>query len=685
LDENTKSKNWVIDSGATDHMTHDERDLNIRRKANKAGIINANGDVYPVESAGDILISPKLTLYNTLLVPSLSTKLLSVGKLTEELNCVAHIFPNYCVFHDLLTKEIVGHGTKRSGLYYLDNLETGKLYSTRGYEEGKREEIILWHRRLGHPSFGYLEKLSPHLFSGLTNRNFFCETYIKVKSHKASYQDSLNKSSAPFDLIHTDVWGPCPVISRSNYRWFVLFVDDHSRMTWLYLLKTKDEVHTIFKDFHTMVLTQFGKKIKMIRSDNGTEYINKNFQNFLRENGILHETSCVGTPQQNGVAERKNRHILEVTRALLLESQVPREFWDHALSYAVYLINRMPTQANKFQTPLQAFTSHINIPSILNLSPKLFGCVAFVHIRKQNRTKLDSCAEKCIFLGFGTFQKGYKCYNPLTGKWYTSMDVMFNEREYFFKNPNCGQGEKQCDQNTDITNSLDLSFLEASDIIINMGEITSDQSPQKTSSILETVLENEILTSPESELVVPANEMLNKTRPAGEIQTGEMHPDPNQTMYVPEEICSRTNLEGSTSTGNTDARLDNDNVVQHHSSSPLVRSLEQGPQVCNSEQNFRLPPRTTRGQPPKRYVPEDGTSQEVRYPIVNYTSTKNLPEPLRAFANKLSSASIPERLEEAKNNKKWVQAMETEMNALERNQTWELVDLPEGKKTVGCR
>jgi len=84
-------------------------------------------------------------------------------------------------------------------------------------------------------------------------------------------------------------------------------------MTWLYLLKTKDEVSKVIQDFHKLVKTQFGKEIKTIRSDNGTEYLNQRVQNFFRENGIIHETTCVGTPQQNGIAERKKRHLLEMT------------------------------------------------------------------------------------------------------------------------------------------------------------------------------------------------------------------------------------------------------------------------------------------------------------------------------------------------------------------------------------
>jgi transposase InsO family protein len=189
-----------------------------------------------------------------------------------------------------------------------------------------------------------MRKLLPNLFLGIGDENFVCETCIKAKSHRTTYHLSTNKCFDPFDLVHTDVWGPSPIVSKSGYRWFVLFTDDCTRMTWIYLLKTKDEVPSIFRIFYTMVKTQFGKEIKVVRSDNGREYINHNLQSFFCEKEIIHETSCVGTPQQNGVAERKNRQILEIARSLLFEHHVPSVFWDNAVSTAVYLMNRLPSK-----------------------------------------------------------------------------------------------------------------------------------------------------------------------------------------------------------------------------------------------------------------------------------------------------------------------------------------------------
>lgn len=113
-----------------------------------------------------------------------------------------------------------------------------------------------------------------------------------AKSHRTSYQTSLNKSSVPFSLIHSDVWGPSPDTTVSGYRWFVIFIDDYTRMTWLYLMKTKDEVFQIFQNFHAMVQNQFSAKIHVLRSDNGGEFVNHRFKAYFRQHGLFHETSC---------------------------------------------------------------------------------------------------------------------------------------------------------------------------------------------------------------------------------------------------------------------------------------------------------------------------------------------------------------------------------------------------------
>jgi hypothetical protein len=258
-----------------------------------------------------------------------------------------------------------------------------------------------------------MRHLFPDLFSSNSIIDSKCDTCILAKSHRTSFPISLNKSTIPFALIHSNVWGPSPVSTISGVRWFVIFIDDCTHMTWLYLLKNKDEVLSVFKSFHTMVQHQFSAKVKILRSGNGGEFVNRHFRAYFQNHGLIHEKSCPQTPQENEVAERKNHHILETAWALLLGTNVPNQYWADAVATAVHLLNRMPSKVLDFQSTFQTLSQYVPLPTTLMLPPRVFGCVAFVHLHKNQRTKLDPCAVRCLFLGYAFHQKGYRCYDPI--------------------------------------------------------------------------------------------------------------------------------------------------------------------------------------------------------------------------------------------------------------------------------
>ena len=149
-------------------------------------------------------------------------------------------------------------------------------------------------------------------------------------------------SSFPCSLVHTDVCGPANVPNISGAKWFLTFIDNCTRVTWVFLLKQKSEVSSDFIQFVSMIKNQFGVNIKRIRFDNVRDYINLVLNSFCQKEGITHESSCVNTPQQNGIAERKNGHLLNQIRALLFQNHVLKIFWGEALLTTTYLINRLP-------------------------------------------------------------------------------------------------------------------------------------------------------------------------------------------------------------------------------------------------------------------------------------------------------------------------------------------------------
>ena len=273
----------------------------------------------------------------------------------------------------------------------------------------------------------------PSLFKNVNVTDFHCNTCELAKHYRVSFPLSNSRSSKPFSLIHTDIWGPSRIPNISGARWFVSFIDDCTRTTWLFLMKEKSEVSNIFQFFYKMINTQFGVSIKRVRSDNARDYFNHILSHFFQKEGVIHESSCVDTPQQNGVAERKNRHLLNVTRALLFQNNVPKSFWGEAVLTAAYLINRMPSRVLGYQSPINVLSKFFpDFNNSCKLPPKIFGCVSFVHIHNHNRGKLDPRALKCVFVGYSITKKGYKCYHPNTRKIFTSMDVTFVETESFF-------------------------------------------------------------------------------------------------------------------------------------------------------------------------------------------------------------------------------------------------------------
>lgn len=645
----TRNRDWIIDTGATDHMTCDHAKFtNLSTNNSKPAIINANGISSPVTGMGSVHISPSLSISNVLFVPSLNCNLLSVSQLTESHECVITFFPTHCVLQNMHTKEKIGSGKRSGGLYYLE-LEDNfyekkgevKAHLMNGNLKKENEEVIwLWHRRLGHPSFGYLRRLFPSLFLNCNPSNFHCETCVLAKSHRVSFPLNNTKVNTPFSLIHTDVWGPAPMPTQNGMRWFVTFVDDCTRMTWLYLLKHKSDVVKVFKCFQKMVEVQFQTCIKVVRSDNGGEYFQQELKDFMNSLGIIHQTSCPYTPQQNGVAERKNRHLLDVTRSLLIDGNVPTYLWGEALSSAVYLINRVPSSILNFKRPLNALADHCTLPPNAHLEPHIFGCVIYVHLHSHQRTKLEPRAMKCVFVGYSMTQKGYRAYHPPSKRFYVSMDVTFHEHELFYSISTIGSSFQRGDENDELQNH------NTRDIMSLHLEIKSNANATQ-----------EMEVEPNTPSVGPQN--TDSTR--------------LPTPIPPIQSTSEQSLEVSSNIDTIMHEVEVDAIDENQSASSDTPELSQ----------YRLPPRSNRGQPKICYEPD--LKSNTKYPIGNYVSSHKLSRSYGAFVSQLSVVSIPNDLQEALADPRWTQAMDTEMAALKKNSTWQLVQLPKHKKTVGCR
>ena len=392
-------------------------------------VIIADGTKATVAGKGSIKLTDHFFLSSALHVPSVSINLLSVSSITKQLHCSVTFFPDHCVFQDLETKQTIGTGREVGGLYYYQLETTSALKSAAKCLGTKHQEILLWHSRLGHLSFQSLKILFPSLFFSVSLQSFQCEICQLSKHCRTHFSESIKKSLSPFDLVHSDVWGPSPVTSLDGYRYFLSFIDDYTHCTWLYLMKTRDEVPRLIQNFCRMVETQFNSKVKILRSDNAREYFAQSLNTFLEDSGILHESSCPYTPQQNGVAERKNRHILETARALLFQRHLPKYFWADAVLAAAYLINQLPSKGLENRCPLTILHPSVEL---FSLTPRVFGSLCFIHVLGPKSSKLDPRSIRGVFIGYSTCQKGYKCFDPITRTRYILKDVTFFESESYY-------------------------------------------------------------------------------------------------------------------------------------------------------------------------------------------------------------------------------------------------------------
>ncbi|KAE8711089.1 Retrovirus-related Pol polyprotein from transposon TNT 1-94 [Hibiscus syriacus] len=216
---------------------------------------------------------------------------------------------------------------------------------------------MLWHQKLGHMSEQGMKVLvEQKLLPGLTKVSLsLCEHCITSKQHRLKFNTSNSRGKNVLELVHSDVW-QAPVTSLGGAKYFVSFIDDYSRRCWVHPIKKKSDVFSTFKNFKARVELDYGNKIKCFRTDNGGEYTSEEFDDFCKKEGIKRQFTVANTLQQNGVAERMNRTLLERTRAMLRDAGLEKSFWAEAVNTACYLVNRAPSTAIELKTPMEMWT-----------------------------------------------------------------------------------------------------------------------------------------------------------------------------------------------------------------------------------------------------------------------------------------------------------------------------------------
>ncbi|GKV22816.1 hypothetical protein SLEP1_g32638 [Rubroshorea leprosula] len=223
-----------------------------------------------------------------------------------------------------------------------------------------------------------------------------CEICVVSKQHCDSFpKDRSWRAKQVLDLVHSDLCGPINPTSNGGKQYFITFIDDYSRKTWVYFLQTKSEALVAFKNFKVLAENEVGISVKVLRTDRGGEFNSKEFADFCEYNGIKRQLTVAYTPQQNGVCERKNHTIMNMMRSLMSKSDLPKEFCSEAVKWSVHILNRSPTCPLPDLTPEEAWSGRRPVVDYFII----FWCIAYAHVPDQKRSKLDDKGEKCIFLG----------------------------------------------------------------------------------------------------------------------------------------------------------------------------------------------------------------------------------------------------------------------------------------------
>ncbi|CAI5457772.1 unnamed protein product [Closterium sp. Yama58-4] len=433
----------ILDSGATCGMVP-RRDLFTTYHSlppNSRNVIVGSGDKLQAIGIGTITVKGKegevLNVKGVLHVPELAANLLSCSQLAKQ-----EYICTFTMEGGTVRKggAVVMEAKLEKGLYLVPvcvpqvdkahGVEAGEAACSTRWRDVEQVTADLLHLRMGHAGRqqlvecvkkGELKGVEIKEGGGQPSK---CPDCTTGKLPRTSFPTSTSRATAPLELVHTDVCGPMQTPDREKgSRYFIIFLDDYSRLSWVTLVKTKDEVAKVFKRWIRYAEREAGAKVKTLRSDRGGEYMGKDLESFLEDKGITHQLSVAYTPQKNGAAERLNRTLIDLARAMLAHAQLDHTWWGAAVQYANWVKNRMGSKGLGGKSPYFMWTR--KVPSVS--MARVWGCMAQYKVPDQQRRKLDPKAQWGIFLGVSERSKAWMLWSVVDRRVVESRDVVFHE------------------------------------------------------------------------------------------------------------------------------------------------------------------------------------------------------------------------------------------------------------------
>jgi transposase InsO family protein len=405
----------------------------------------ANGETTMAEGYGDILVDlpvknadaepDSFLLKDVWYVPELDCNLLSVPQLLSQGIATVFVAEGGALLKGSKTIASIDIRDRKFWLRTTNTVSTAHQKSlvvsnlvtalaTQG--QGKKLSAKTWHRRLAHLGLDNLRKLKS-CATGISFDDTFegCRECIEANStrHPRKGQTS-GLTTAAYEGVHTDVWGPAPLKSYRGNRYLLTITDDYTRRVKVYCIKLKSQARDCFINFEKEIKLQHGKDLKWVRLNNGGEYGSAELNAYIENKGITFQPSTPYSPESNGVAERINRTLMAKVRAILVDAKLPAYLWDYLAEIVAYLTNRSPSAAISGITPVQKLTN--KLPDLSHL--RIPGCRVWAHLDKAKRdSKLSERSEECRLIRYGYSDKIYLLYSLKSRRVFYSQDIVFDE------------------------------------------------------------------------------------------------------------------------------------------------------------------------------------------------------------------------------------------------------------------
>lgn len=440
--ESNQSTDWLLDCGCSHHMSPyvpEAKPVSVN-----SGVLMGNNDSVPIVGRGSKSIdlhSHCLVLDDVLHVPKLGQNLLSIGQSTGR--GLKFVFEDDIC--NIYTKETMLTASSRPFVTVMkgnDNLyhtsqDVGKVSMQTNYakRQVKTRSYDLWHQRLAHlnPHDVYILAKHPDSRIGVeaSRSERPCEGCALGKMTRGKFYPANRRSDdlSVLEVSVIDLSGRIPTSSHNGSWYWMIILDRKEGWRDIHFLRSKSEAENIIIQHDQKSVRRLGNRtyrIQTIRTDNGGEFISNRLKEYFFQNGITHETIIPHVHEQVGDVERENRTLFEKAQCMRLSSGLPDEFWAETMETAAYIANRSPSSTRNFKSPFEL--RYGKVPCLSHL--RVFGCQAWSHIPKTQRSKLQPRARSAIFVGYEQNRKGYRLFDMKTREFFSSRDVIFDESSF---------------------------------------------------------------------------------------------------------------------------------------------------------------------------------------------------------------------------------------------------------------